>query len=396
MGTRLRFFVMGIFLTCWVLCAHSQSSAFQFLNKPGRYPVGLKVVKQFDVSRFYPAASDTSTGEGHRPLQTLIWYPSTPNQRETLTVEAYVRLADSETQFAIPDQATNKWRARLQTTFHDKLRAVRDAEPENGRYPVLIYAPSDSGVAWENADLCEYLASQGYVVLASPSMGKATRDMTDDLEGINTQASDISFLIGYAASLPNANLEKVAVVSWSYGGISSLFAAARDPRIDALVALDGSQRYYPGLVQKAGDVHPEHMTLPMMFFMQGDISLEALAQDDAPSADRIGPSVLNAWGGDLYSVHMLGMSHPEFSSMSQRRKTAERYREDQIADYDRADTNTGYALVALYATNFLNWYLKRDPAAKAFLQVSPQVNGAPRHFMGVSFRPARGGSSTGH
>jgi len=120
---------MGIFLTCWVLCAHSQSSAFQFLNKPGRYPVGLKVVKQFDVSRFYPAASDTSTGEGHRPLQTLIWYPSTPNQRETLTVEAYVRLADSETQFAIPDQATNKWRARLQTTFHDKLRAVRDAEP---------------------------------------------------------------------------------------------------------------------------------------------------------------------------------------------------------------------------------------------------------------------------
>ena len=82
--------------------------------------------------------------------------------------------------------------------------------------------------------------------------------------------------------------------------------------------------------------------------------------------------------------------------MSQRRKTAERYREDQIADYDRADTNTGYALVALYATNFLNWYLKRDPAAKAFLEASPQVNGAPRHFMGVSFRPARGGSSTGN
>ena len=102
LSTGLRFFVLGIFLTCRVLYAHGQGSAFQFLNKPGRYPVGLKVVEQFDVSRSYPAVKGTSTGEGRRPLQTLIWYPSTPNQRETLTVEAYVRLADSETQFAIP------------------------------------------------------------------------------------------------------------------------------------------------------------------------------------------------------------------------------------------------------------------------------------------------------
>ena len=43
-----------------------------------------------------------------------------------------------------------------------------------------------------------------------------------------------------------------AVVSWSWGGISSLFASARDPRINALVELDGSMRYYPGLVKKPG------------------------------------------------------------------------------------------------------------------------------------------------
>jgi hypothetical protein len=36
---------------------------------------------------------------------------------------------------------------------------------------------------------------RGYVVLASPSMGASTRDMTDDLAGIDTQALDISFLI---------------------------------------------------------------------------------------------------------------------------------------------------------------------------------------------------------
>ena len=58
------------------------------------------------------------------------------------------------------------------------------------------------------------------------SMGVSTRDMTDDLDGINAQASDISFLITYA-SPSRHGLSEVAVVSWSWGGISSLFAAAR-------------------------------------------------------------------------------------------------------------------------------------------------------------------------
>ena len=52
--------------------------------------------------------------------------------------------------------------------------------------------------------------------------------------------------------------------------MSSLIAAARDPRIDALTEMDGSMRYYPGLVKKAGDVHPERMTIPLLFFTQGD------------------------------------------------------------------------------------------------------------------------------
>src|ERR1700733_14705583 len=60
--------------------------------------------------------------------------------------------------------------------------------------------------------------------------GVATRDMTDDLDGINEQARDISFLITYARSLPNADSSEVAVVNWSWGGIASLFVSARDSR----------------------------------------------------------------------------------------------------------------------------------------------------------------------
>jgi hypothetical protein len=307
-----------------------------------------------------------------------------------MTVGDYVRLADTEIHFNAPDEKKNRWRSLLKTSFDIPLWSVRNATAGNGRFPVLIYAPSDSSVSWENADLCEFLASHGYVVLSSPSMGVATRDMTDDLDGVNAQARDISFLIAYAKSLPDADLSKVAVVSWSWGGISSLFASARDSRIDALIELDGSMRYYPGLVKKAGDVYPERMTIPLFCFTR-NVSLEDMEHDGIPTADKDGPNVLNAWiHGDLHTANMLGMSHSEFSSMFQRREKAQRFADNQVADYGREDANTSYAWVALYTLNFLNAYLKHDVSAKAFLKNPPAENGVPKHFMEIKFRSAQG------
>ena len=166
-------------------------------------------------------------GENARPLQTLIWYPSLESSGEPMRVGDYVRLADTEIHFNAPDEKENRWRSLLKASFDIPLRAVQEAKPAKGHYPVLIYAPSDSSVSWENADLCEYLASHGYVVLASPSMGVATRDMTDDLDGINAQARDISFLITYARSLPDTDLSEVAMVSWSWGGIQPVCLSTR-------------------------------------------------------------------------------------------------------------------------------------------------------------------------
>jgi len=373
--------------------ASSQTSPFKFLQNPGPYSVGMKVVNQYDRSRTYSAnaRSRTTAGDKTRPLQTLIWYPSRKSPVRPMTVGDYVRLADTEMHFDAPDEKENRWRTLLKTSLDIPLWAVQDAPVAKERYPVLIYAPSDSSVSWENADLCEFLASHGYVVLASPSMGASTRDMTDDLDGINAQARDISFLITYAQTLPNTDLSEVAVMSWSLGGSASLFAAARDRRIDALVSMDGSMRYYPGLVKMAGDVHPETMTIPLLFFTAGDPNvLEDIDRfHDGPPAYMVGPNVLNAWiHGDLLTVNMLGAAHAEFSSMFQRRESAKRFAENQVADYGREDANTNYAWVALYTLKFLDTYLKHDASAKAFLEKTPAENGVPRHFMGMRFRPA--------
>jgi hypothetical protein len=391
--TRIFTAALGLCMCFGSVFAVSQTSSFRFLQTPGPYPVGLKVVYQYDRSRAYPASRKdplkSSLGENGRPLQTLVWYPSLKAAGEPMTVGNYAQLADTEIHFNAADGKENRWRSLLTTSWDVPLRAMREAKPADGHYPVLIYAPSDSSVAWENADLCEYLASHGYVVVASPSVGIATRDMTDNLDGTNAQARDISFLITYAKSLPDTDLSAVAVVSWSWGGISGLFASARDTRIDALVEMDGSMRYHPGLVKRAGDVHPERMNIPLLCFTR-NVSFEDLENDDVPPADKVGPNVLNAWiHGDLLTVNMLGMAHPEFSSMFQRRESAQRFAENQVADYGREDANTSYAWVALYTLNFLDAYLKHEAWAKAFLKKTPAENGVPKHFMDFRSRPAQ-------
>jgi hypothetical protein len=81
---------------------------------------------------------------------------------------------------------------------------------------------------------------------------------------------------------------------YSWGGISNLFAAAQDDRIDALVSLDGSARYSPGLCKRAGDVHPERMTLPLLFFTEAEETREDQELDAVPLEETDGPNVLNA------------------------------------------------------------------------------------------------------
>ena len=371
---------------------------FQFTEKPGSYQVGLKVVEQYDYSRVYRPSTDELgkpyLGERARPLQTLIWYPSQKSAGKPMSVADYADLAATETTFGKPKMPSDakEWISGMKPALTTPLWAVRGALAASGRFPVVIYAPSFSSWSWENADLCENLASHGYVVLASPDLGATSRAMTSDVAGINAQAGDISFLIGYAQTLPNTDMSGVAVAGFSWGGLSNLFAAARDNRIHALVALDGTMRYFPGLVKQAGDVHPEQMTIPLLYFAQGEITLEDQARRRTDTARNEGPSVLNAWThGDLVTARMLGLVHIEFSSMYQRNEDVWKgFGDNHKGDYEREDGITGYAWIARYTLQFLDAYLKHDASAMAYLKKTPAENGAPKHFMTVQYRPAKG------
>jgi pimeloyl-ACP methyl ester carboxylesterase len=373
-------------------------TGFHLLEKPGPYGVGLRIVEQVDDSRSFQAPADnpgkSNSGVQARPLQTLVWYPAARGGAKPVKYRDYVSLEETETSFGHPhppdDVEARKLASIPKSTRSQAMWAVRDAKLLPGTFPVIIYAASFSSVSWENVDLCEYLASHGYVVIAAPGMG-VHRKSTHDVAGTNAQASDISFLIDFAKSLPDADLSRVAAVGFSWGAIANLFAAARDDRIHALVAMDGSMRYYPGVVKDAGDIHPEKLRIPLLFFTS-HISIE----DQDAMVEQMkdpGPSVLNAWkAGDLFKVDMLGMVHPQFSSKGQRQDrfwTTGEFAAMQQADYDRQDGVIGYGWVARYTREFLDAFLKQDSAAKDFLKRTPAQNGVPAHMMGARFRPGR-------
>lgn len=389
-NTHMRKFLCLILLSSTTL-VHAASS----------YAVGLRIVQQYDYSRAFhghvdPVTGEATTGERARPIQTLIWYPA-QHQDTPVKYADYLRTAVTEVSFGDAPLAIDRGVAqmlsaagvsggekRVNDIEMQPMSAFRDAKAIGGKFPVVIYAPSFSAQAAENAELCEFLASQGYVVLASPSMGAHAHDMTSDLAGIEAQAADIEFLIGYAHTLAGADTSRIAVLGYSWGGISNFFAAARDSRISALVDLDGSVRYWPGFVNggngAARDVTPARVAVPLLFVGREPDTLEKQAH----SKKDFSFSFINEMKySDVYVVTMHPMRHPDFSSFF-----THIARDDQFSEYSRDEVSAAQRWVARYVLNFLDDYLKHDPAAHTFLNTAPVKNGAPPHFISTDIRSA--------
>jgi dienelactone hydrolase len=388
----------ALVLCCAATLAQAASN-FTFSNPPGPHAVGLRIVHQYDYARAYqgridPVTGLASTGEAARPVQTLIWYPAIkggkPVNYDTYmqtqaTIEHFDRSVAAyedamAASFSVDDREEGL--ARRREEGRQPMWAVRDAKPEPGRFPVVVYAPSFNADAAENADLCEYLASHGYIVISSASLGTFSRNMTKNLEGIGAQAGDIAFLISYAHTLPNVDASRLAVAGFSWGGISNVFAAARDRRIKALVALDGSVRYFPKLVSESQYVTPARVTVPMLYLAQRPLSIEEQLRYGIDTSS----SFLNAMRyADLYKVTMYPMEHLAFASEFLRFMPSGSFKE-----YTRGEVSLAHSWAMRYVRHFLDAKLKGDAQGQAFIDNQPEKNGTPPHMLSVEVVRAKG------
>jgi tetratricopeptide (TPR) repeat protein len=158
-------------------------------------------------------------------------------------------------------------------------------------------------------------------------------------------------------------------------------AAARDSRILALVALDGSVRTYPAVIEQSRFLTPARVTTPLLYVAATPKQVEVLSPD--VNAET---SFLNRMKyADLYRVTLAPYVHANFSVMGQRFMA-----DDAYGNYDKDELSAANGWLERYVRNFLDGYLKGDAAGRAFLDTPADRIGAPPHLLTTYVAKAQG------
>ena len=146
--------------------------------------------------------------------------------------------------------------------------AVRNAAPQPGLYPLLLFSHSSGGRRRQSTFLCTHLSSHGYVVAAldhseaiAPELTRREGE-TDEQKTVRVEAwianrvPDIRFLLDQLLSGAAWDVEvhldpaRIGIVGHSFGGWTALAVPEVDGRIRAVVALapGGSSRPPPNII----------------------------------------------------------------------------------------------------------------------------------------------------
>ncbi len=214
----------------------------------GAHAVGFRSVVQLDRSRSLFSPNDfldqPREGENARPITIFVWYPASTGDAPRATVRDY---AEVEATFGGERADVARSLAGVRGTSGAALidlpcSARIDAEPLDGPFPVVVYAPGRNGVGFENWVLCEYLASRGFYVLATPARGVRSREMeSDSVAAARVQARDLAVVLDWAGRQHQVDTERVALCGYSLGAVAATAIAIQQQDVDALVWLDGTQ-----------------------------------------------------------------------------------------------------------------------------------------------------------
>jgi len=380
---RLPIFITSILLTT---ISYGQTSLKKIDLNFGVYSVGFKHYTVSDSTRTYSRIYDYTNQKTPRPIPTSIWFPSqeSVDGKKQLKVLDYLEiLKEEEEEEYLPNEQILNWFYYANTPdnqghLKEKTTTYLGLEFADGSFPVVVYTPSYQASSIENFRLCEYLASHGYIVIASPSRGTDTRWFSgNNPKEMETQARDVEFLIKEVAKLPTANANKIATIGFSFGGLSNILAQTRNDRINAIVSLDGTERYQFGLLKKSPFFEPKKMDVPYIHMAQKDIPDIVLKEDNIDSElnskFQLYDSLTNS---NAYKFKFHNLTHSYFSSLGvlfQQR--------DKRQDKNDSEIMESYKWVAVYTLNFLDAYLKNDESALKFIENNPLDNGIKKGLL---------------
>jgi dienelactone hydrolase len=105
----------------------------------------------------------------------------------------------------------------------------------------VLVAQGNGQDAFDQVVLCEYLASRGFVVATTASPTRRVPLERDDQVGAvaQRQADDLAAIAAIVSRTLPVDAQHIGVVAHSLGARGALLFAMTDPRVRALVSLDG-------------------------------------------------------------------------------------------------------------------------------------------------------------
>jgi hypothetical protein len=248
----------------------------------GPYDVGFNVYKTYDVSRTYIVNDDTMA----RPLLIHFWYPADESgNNESLYFRDYIDLIAIREDFDKPaaeidEHSFNfvnayagfaKQRFGLDTNMTTQQildctvlaqHGIPMAKTEK-KFPLIIYAPSNSKSSVQNHVICEYLASHGYLVLSVGSAGKNSLKRENHEQSILAQVEDMEYLLHYFEDSLKIEYAGLGLMDFSSGGPANAIFQMKHKMVKAVFSMDGSQEYgYYRTLYKMADFNLEKTNVP--------------------------------------------------------------------------------------------------------------------------------------
>ena len=387
---------LAILIVCLLLSTLSSGqTSIQKINlTAGEFNVGFRHYTINDSTRSYRIHNEFNNQLIYRPIPISIWYPATieDSTSKQLTVLDYLEVLKEEEEWEnLPDYFLLDWFPYLWNTpenkahLSEKVNAFADPEFIDGHFPVVVYAPSYQASSIENFALFEYLASNGFVVISSPSRGTDTRLLeggtTKDME---TQSRDVEFLLNEIHSYKNIDSEKVALMGYSFGGLANAVTVMKNKNIRAIVSLDGTERYKYAVLEKSPYFDLDKFTIPYVHFAQKEIPEEILNIDNIPAELNYKFQFYDSLKySNAYSYRFHDLTHSYFSSFGVLFANRDK-RQDKSDD----EIMTSYNLLSEHALQFLNATLKNDENSNAYIENSPDKNGFSENLISKKAKKA--------
>ncbi len=360
------------------------------LLEPGPFLVGFKTSWAYDAGRTYRTAADDGktygAGKSPRPVLVLLWYPARTEQIEPAparmshgdyfsisgdesaphaladALAAYARDVFVQETFEKAETALDdEQRAELERLLAKKTPCVRDAPAAESRFPLVLYHSGAGSSFEDNAALCEFLASHGFVVAGSAFLKADGSGFGIDAD--RGSADDAQLLVRFSHALPFVDPRAVALVGHSAGAQAFFkFAATPGCVADAVVLLDTTQDYYAlglplheSLVREvvAGKANVRQ---PLLAAAGPDAIFELF--DSVTAADRIELTVPEL-GHDEY----ISQGHQRLERMTRQHAAGTLPASEASAVAGAAKVHANYRVLCTVILEFLDATLRHDRAA---------------------------------